>query len=82
MSIDSIKNKLESAFPGAQIALKNTTSMHQGHGSCGLHLKTKIIYEGFKEITLIERHRMIHEVLKEEMKSIIHALSIEAKYES
>ena len=56
--------------------------MHQGHGNCGLHLKTKIIYKGFKEISLIERHRMIHEVLKEEMNSIIHALSIEAKYES
>ena len=82
MPIDSIKNKLESAFPGAQIALKNTTSMHQGHGNCGLHLKTKIIYKGFKEIPLIERLRMIHEVLKEEMNSIIHALSIEAKYES
>ena len=82
MSIDSIKIKLKAAFPGAQIALINTTSMHQGHGSCGLHLKTKIIYKGFKEIPLIERHRMIHEVLKEEMNSIIHALSIEAKYES
>ena len=82
MSIESIKNKLESAFPGAQIALKNTTSMHQGHGSSGLHLKTKIIYDGFKEVPLIERHRMIHEVLREEMNSIIHALSIEAIYES
>ena len=82
MSIELIKNKLESAFPGAQIALKNTTSMHQGHGSSGLHLKTKIIYDGFKEVPLIERHRMIHEVLREEMNSIIHALSIEAIYES
>tara|TARA_B100001971_G_C18026064_1_gene450046 strand:- start:429 stop:677 length:249 start_codon:yes stop_codon:yes gene_type:complete len=82
MSIELIKNKLESAFPGAQIALKNTTSMHQGHGGCGLHLKTKIIYGGFKSVPLIERHRMIHEVLKDEMNSIIHALSIEANYES
>ena len=82
MSIELIKNKLESAFPGAQIALKNTTSMHQSHGNCGLHLKTKVIYDGFKEVPLIERHRMIHEVLKDEMNSIIHALSIEAKYES
>ena len=82
MSIELIKNKLESAFPGAQIALKNTTSMHQGHGSSGLHLKTKIIYDGFKEVPLIERHRMIHEVLREEMNSIIHALSIEAIYGS
>ena len=56
--------------------------MHQGHGSCGLHLKTKIIYSGFKGISLLERHRMIYDVLNEEMKSIIHALSIEAKYES
>ena len=82
MSIELIKNKLESAFPGAHIALKNTTSMHQGHGSSGLHLKTKIIYDGFKEVPLIERHRMIHKVLREEMNSIIHALSIEAIYES
>ena len=82
MSIELIKNKLESAFPGAHIALKNTTSMHQGHGSCGLHLKTKIIYDGFKEVPLIERHRMIYEVLEDEMNSIIHALSIEAIDES
>ena len=82
MSIELIKNKLESAFPGAQIALKNTPSMHQGHGNCGLHLKTKVIYDGFKEVPLIERHRMIYDVLKDEMNSIIHALSIEAKYES
>ena len=36
----------------------------------------------FKGISLLERHRMIYDVLNEEMKSIIHALSIEAKYES
>ncbi len=82
MSIELIKSKLESAFPGAQIALTNTSSMHQGHGGNGLHLKTRIIYIGFKGIPLIQRHRMIHEVLKDEMNSIIHALSIEAKYES
>ena len=82
MSIEIIKNKLEAAFPGADIAIANTTSMHQGHGSCGLHLKTKIIYSGFKGISLLERHRMIYDVLNEEMKSTIHALSIEAKYES
>ena len=82
MSIDLIKNKLESAFPGAKITLKNTTSMHQGHGNCGLHLKTKVIYNGFKKVPLIEQHRMIYEVLKSEMNSIIHALSIEATYES
>ena len=56
--------------------------MHQGHGSAGLHLKTKIIFDGFKGIPLIQRHRKVYDALEEEMKSIIHALSIEAKYES
>jgi len=82
MSIELIKTKLEKAFPGSQIEIKNTTSMHQGHGSSGLHLKTKIIFDGFKDIPLIQRHRKVYEALEEEMKSIIHALSIEAKYES
>ena len=82
MSIELIKTKLENAFPGAQIEVKNTTSMHQSHGSAGLHLKTKIIFDGFKGIPLIERHRKVYDALEEEMRSIIHALSIEAKYES
>ncbi|MBH50108.1 MAG: BolA family transcriptional regulator [Candidatus Marinimicrobia bacterium] len=82
MSIDLIKTKLENAFPGAQVEVKNTTSMHQSHGSAGLHLKTKIIFDGFKGIPLIERHRKVYDALEEEMKFIIHALSIEAKYES
>jgi len=82
MSVELIKSKLENAFPGAEVDVKNTTSMHQGHGNAGLHLKTKIIFDGFKGIPLIERHRKVHEVLEDEMNSIIHALSIEAKYES
>ena len=82
MSIELIKTKLENAFPGAQVEVENTTSMHQSHGSAGLHLKTKIIFDGFKGIPLIERHRKVYDALEEEMRSIIHALSIEAKYES
>ena len=78
MSIKSIKQKLEKAFPGAKIELFNTASQHIGHNS-GLHLKTIIKFEGFNGKTLIEQHKMIQESLKEELGKEIHALSIETK---
>ena len=78
MSIETIKQKLENAFPGAKVELFNTASQHIGHDS-GLHLKTIIEFDGFNGKTLIEQHKMIHEALKEEMGTEIHALSIETK---
>lgn len=78
MSVETIKQKLENAFPGAKIELLNTASQHIGHAS-GLHLKTIIEFDGFNGKTLIEQHKLIHEVLKEEMGTEIHALSIETK---
>ena len=78
MSIETIKQKLNNAFPGAKVELFNTASQHIGHDS-GLHLKTIIEFDGFNGKTLIEQHKMIHEALKEEMGTEIHALSIETK---
>ena len=42
MTIDEIKQKLMDAFPGAEIELINTSSMHVGHNARGYHLKTEI----------------------------------------
>ncbi len=78
MGIETIKQKLEKAFPGAKIELFNTASQHIGHDS-GLHLKTIIEFDGFNEKTLIEQHNMVQKALKEELGKEIHALSIETK---
>ena len=78
MSIETIKQKIEKAFPGAKVELFDTASQHIGHNS-GLHLKTIIEFDGFNGKTLIEQHKLIHEVLKEELGNEIHALSIETK---
>jgi|TARA_Y100001934_G_C12052955_1_gene631611 stress-induced morphogen len=76
MTIDEIKQKLMDAFPGAEIELINTSSMHVGHNARGYHLKTEIKYKGFKGLTLIQQHRLVQDALKEELNGIIHALSI------
>ncbi len=78
MGLETIKRKLENTFLGAKVELFDTASQHIGHDS-GLHLKTIIEFDGFNGKTLIEQHKLIHEVLKEELGNEIHALSIETK---
>ena len=74
--MDQILQKLKQAFPGANIKLKNTSSMLVGHNAKGMHLKTKISYSGFKGKSLIEQHRMVQKALETELGNEIHALSI------
>ena len=74
--MDQILQKLKQAFPGANIKLKNTSSMHVGHNAKGMHLKTKISYSGFKGKSLIEQHRMVQKALETVLGNEIHALSI------
>ncbi|HJN69092.1 MAG: BolA family protein [Candidatus Neomarinimicrobiota bacterium] len=74
--MDQIIQKLKQAFPGADIELKNTSSMHVGHNAKGMHLKTIINYRGFKGKSLIEQHRMVQKALEAELGNEIHALSI------
>ena len=74
--MDQIIQKLKQAFPGADIELKNTSSMRVGHNAKGMHLKTIINYRGFKGKSLIEQHRMVQKALEAELGNEIHALSI------
>ena len=41
-----------------------------------MHLKTTIVYDGFKGKSTIEQHRMVHQALKKEIGRGIHAITI------
>tara|TARA_B100000315_G_C14399252_1_gene505681 strand:- start:577 stop:828 length:252 start_codon:yes stop_codon:yes gene_type:complete len=75
-TFDAIHQKLKENFQGADITLENTSSQHIGHNAHGMHLKTTIVYDGFKGKTIIEQHRMVHHVLKQEIGREIHAITI------
>ena len=80
MTIHEIEDKLRTSFQHSEVEVKNTRSMHHGHDQGGYHLKAIIKYDGFDNISLLDKHRMIYKVLEEEMNNgIIHALSIEVK---
>lgn len=77
--LQEVKNKLEKALPGAGVEVYNESSRHMGHNAGGAHLGVKVTYSGFKGKTLIEQHKIIYDLLKEEMKTKIHALVVKTK---
>jgi stress-induced morphogen len=78
MTIQEIEEKLKISLVNSDVTVSSTRSMHRGHDHGGFHLKTIIKYDGFKNIPLLDQHRMIYNILEEEMNNgIIHALSIE-----
>ena len=70
-----VQEKLEAAFPGASVAVMDTSAGHEDHNSM-TNLAVTVLWEGFADLSLIDQHKQIHKALAEELKTTIHALRI------
>jgi len=68
---NKVQDLLEKAFPGSQVMVHDLTGTQD-------HYKVVIVSECFLDKTLIQRHQLVNEALKEPLKGPIHALTIEA----
>jgi len=79
---DKIEQILKKNFTTENLEVTDESHLHRGHSeaqkSGGGHFAVLIVSNDFKGKSLIERHRMIHRSLKEELKGEIHALAIRA----
>ncbi|GBF26889.1 DNA-binding transcriptional regulator BolA [bacterium MnTg02] len=79
---DTIEQKLRAALAPSQMTIVNESHLHHGHkGSPGTgdsHFRVEIISERFHGTSRIERHRMVNDILAEELAGPIHALAIRA----
>ena len=77
-----IRNKLTEAFAPAALEVVNDSHRHAGHaGSPGTgesHFTIKVVSAAFAGKSRLERHRMVNEVLAEELAGRIHALAVRA----
>lgn len=83
MSIEqSIREKLTAAFAPEVLQVVNESHHHAGHaGSPGTgesHFNVKVVSEAFAYKSRLERHRMVNDVLADELSGKIHALAITA----
>jgi BolA protein len=81
-----IEEKLRVALDPIEMELKNVSHLHEGHsgdnGTGESHFQLFIVSKKFEDMSRVNRQRMIYDILKEDMKSSVHALSIKALSES
>jgi BolA family transcriptional regulator, general stress-responsive regulator len=79
---DEIKRKLKQAFAPEALEVVNDSHRHAGHGgSPGTgesHFSIKVVSPAFAGKSRVERHRMVNQVLAEELAGKIHALAVSA----
>jgi stress-induced morphogen len=78
----SIREKLTEAFEPEALEIINESHRHTGHaGSPGTgesHFAVKVVSSAFAGKSRLERHRMVNDVLAEELSGNIHALALSA----
>jgi BolA protein len=79
--IDALKTKLAQELEATHVEIIDDSWKHAGHveASPGLeatHLSITIVSAKFEGVSLIDQHRMVHEVLKEAREKHLHALQL------
>lgn len=77
MSIqDQITAKVEADTNPVFLEVINESHMHNVPEGSESHFKITVASEKFEGLTLIKRHRLVNELLKEELNGQIHALAL------
>ncbi len=83
MSLETrMREKLMAALRPTHLDLVNESHLHAGHGSTPdtgeSHFRVLIASDAFNGKSRIERHRIVNDVLRDELKDGVHALAIKA----
>ncbi|KAJ8727720.1 hypothetical protein PYW07_001839 [Mythimna separata] len=74
-----IRSKLLSQLEAKHLDVINESYMHNVPKGSETHFKVVVVSPKFEGLPLIKRHRLINDILKEELQTGVHALSIMAK---
>jgi stress-induced morphogen len=75
----AIRTKLAAAFDPVHFDVVNESYKHNVPKGAESHFVVVVVSDAFDGKSPIQRHRMVNQVLEEELKNSVHALSIQAK---
>ena len=82
----TLEGKLRAAFNPVALSVIDESHQHAGHSGAHplgeSHFRVKIMAEAFRGMSRVGQHRMVNEVLAQELKERVHALAIEASVPS
>jgi BolA protein len=77
-----ITEKLNSGFAPARLEVVDESHQHLGHAGHRAggetHFRIHIVADAFKGKSRLERHRMVNQILSDELAGGVHALAIHA----
>ena len=72
----SIEEKLKQRFKAVYLNTENESHNHSVPPNSETHFKVTIVCDEFEGLRLIMRHRLVNELLAEELAGPVHALAI------
>lgn len=79
---ERVREKLEAAFAPERLDITDDSARHAGHSGAReggeSHFTVALVAPAFAHKSRVERQRMVHEVLAEELAGPVHALSVTA----
>ncbi|XP_060614481.2 bolA-like protein 1 [Anolis sagrei] len=74
-----IRSKLQRALDPVHLEVANDSHMHAVPRGSETHFRVMVASRRFEGLSLIHRHRLVNDILREELSGPVHALSIQAK---
>ncbi len=83
MTVESrMREKLMFSLRPTRLDVVNESHLHAGHrsspGTGESHFRVLIVSEAFTGKSRVERHRIVNDLLSNELKNAVHALAIKA----
>lgn len=77
---DTIRRKLAEAFVPTRLDIRDDSRLHAGHAAAHpdgeTHFSVEIVSRAFAGKSRVERQRLVHAVLADELKQHVHALAL------
>nr|XP_055067873.1 bolA-like protein 1 [Misgurnus anguillicaudatus] len=75
----TIRTKLNQSLTPEHLEVLNESHMHAVPPGSESHFRVLVVSPKFEGLSLLQRHRLVNEALKEELSTCVHALAIQAK---
>eukprot|EP00922_Rhytidocystis_sp_ex-Travisia-forbesii_P016705 GHVS01024984.1.p1 GENE.GHVS01024984.1~~GHVS01024984.1.p1 ORF type:complete len:109 (-),score=16.86 GHVS01024984.1:343-669(-) len=82
---NAIRSKLEQQLAPIKLNIVDESHLHKGHQamknlrSAETHFRVDVYSSKFEGLSLIQQHRLVYDILQQELKEGVHALSLNTK---
>ncbi|MEO0355959.1 MAG: BolA family protein [Cyanobacteria bacterium P01_A01_bin.3] len=79
ITTETIARKIETQLEATVPAIADESHLHAGHVGAreGSHFRVVVVSPKFARLSMVKQHRLVYEVLADEMQSGIHALALQ-----